>query len=157
MILNNNELKKKSILLSIFLIISIQTILLISNSTKTSFRIFIWNIEEVGIGRLISISFFSGLLISSILNKTLYNDVINFSNNEEEKKLNNANENSVKSGENNASFEMPPERDLRDIQPTISVNYRVIKDNGVNELNERNQRSEDIKYQDDWYNNDSEW
>ena len=157
MIINNNELKKKSILLSIFLIISIQTILLISNSTKTSFRIFIWNIEEVGIGRLISISFFSGLLISSILNKTLYNDVINISNNEEEKKLNNANENSVKSGENNASFEMPPERDLRDIQPTISVNYRVIKDNGVNELNERNQRSEDIKYQDDWYNNDSEW
>ena len=157
MILNNNELKKKSILLSIFLIISIQTILLISNSTKTSFRIFIWNIEEVGIGRLISISFFSGLLISSILNKTLYSDVINFSNNEEEKKLNNANENSVKSGENNSSFEMPPERDLRDIQPTISVNYRVIKDNGVNELNERNQRSEDIKYQDDWYNNDSEW
>tara|TARA_Y100000991_G_scaffold171865_1_gene133632 strand:- start:537 stop:1010 length:474 start_codon:yes stop_codon:yes gene_type:complete len=157
MIINNNELKKKSILLSIFLIISIQTILLISNSTKTSFRIFIWNIEEVGIGRLISISFFSGLLISSILNKTLYNDVINISNNEEEKKLNNANENSVKSGENNASFEMPPERDLRDIQPTISVNYRVIKDNGVNELKERNQRSEDIKYQDDWYNNDSEW
>ena len=157
MIINNNELKKKSILLSIFLIISIQTILLISNSTKTSFRIFIWNIEEVGIGRLISISFFSGLLISSILNKTLYNDVINISNNEEEKKLNNANENSVKSGENNSSFEMPPERDLRDIQPTISVNYRVIKDNGVNELKERNQRSEDIKYQDDWYNNDSEW
>ena len=157
MILNNNELKKKSILLSIFLIISIQTILLISNSTKTSFRIFIWNIEEVGIGKLISISFFSGLLISSILNKTLYSDVINFSNNEEEKKLNNANENSVKSGENNSSFEMPPERDLRDIQPTISVNYRVIKDNGVNELKERNQRSEDIKYQDDWYNNDSEW
>jgi len=157
MILNNNELKIKNILFSLFLIISINFILLINNRTKSSFRFFIWNIEEVSIGRLISISFFSGLLISSVLNKTLNNDFRNFSKNEEDNKQNNTNENTVNNEENNASFGMPPERDLRDIQPTISVNYRVIKDNGENELNERNQRSQNIKYQDDWYNNDSEW
>ena len=30
-------------------------------------------------------------------------------------------------------YEMPPERDLRDTQPTISVNYRVIKNKAENE------------------------
>ena len=52
---------------------------------------------------------------------------------------------------------MPPERDLRDTQPTISVNYRVIKENGENELKDRNQTSNRTNYQDDWNNNDSEW
>ena len=52
---------------------------------------------------------------------------------------------------------MPPERDLRDTQPTISVNYRVIKDNGENQLRERNQSSQNTQYQDDWDNNDLEW
>ena len=52
---------------------------------------------------------------------------------------------------------MPPERDLRDTQPTISVNYRVIKDNGENSLNDKKQKFQDTKYEDDWNNNDSEW
>ena len=59
--------------------------------------------------------------------------------------------------ENDESFEMPPERDLRDTQPTISVNYRVIKANGENELKDRNQRSQNTQYQDDWSNKDAEW
>ena len=151
------DYKKKSIILSIFLIISLLIILLINNRTKTSFRYFIWNIEEVSIGRLISISFISGLLMSSILTKTLDNNVRTYSKNEEDDKTHNENDYSINSDENNGSFEMPPERDLRDTQPTISVNYRVIKDNGKNELNSRKQRSQNTKYEDDWNNNDSEW
>ena len=149
--------KKKSLILSILLIISIQIILLINNKTKTSFRYFIWNIEEVSIGRLICISFISGLLISSVLNKTLNKDIRKISKKEEDEISNNEHDDSIKNEENNESFEMPPERDLRDTQPTISVNYRVVKDNRENEINERNQRSQNMKYQDDWYNNDSEW
>ena len=149
--------KKKSLILSILLIISIQIILIINNRTKTSFRYFIWNIEEVSIGRLISISFISGLLMSSILNKTLDNNVRTYSKNEEDDKTYNDNDYSINSDENNESFEMPPVRDLRDPQPTISVNYRIIKDNGENELNDRKQRSQKTKYEDDWNNNDSEW
>ena len=149
--------KKKSIILSIFFIISLLIILLINNRTKTSFRYFIWNIEEVSIGKLISISFVSGLLMSSILTKTLDNNVKTYSKNDEDDKTYNENDYSINSDENNGSSEMPPMRDLRDTQPTISVNYRVIKDNGENELNERKQRSQNTKYEDDWNNNDSEW
>tara|TARA_Y100000991_G_C21855292_1_gene298504 strand:- start:220 stop:681 length:462 start_codon:yes stop_codon:yes gene_type:complete len=150
--------KKKSLLLSIFLIISIQIILLINNRAKTSFRYFIWNIEEVSIGKLISISFISGLIISSILNNTLNYKVRTYPKSKEEKKTNLENDFSINSEENNESYEIPPERDLRDTQPTISVNYRVIKDNSENELKERNIRSQNNQqYQDDWDNNYSEW
>ena len=151
------DYKKKSIILSIFLIISLLIILLINNRTKTSFRYFIWNIEEVSIGRLISISFISGLIMSTILTKTLDNNVRTYSKNEEDDKTHNENDYAINSEENNGSFEMPPVRDLRDTQPTISVNYRVIKDNGKNELNSRKQKSQNTKYEDDWNNNDSEW
>ena len=151
------DYKKKSFILSIFLIISLLIILLINNKTKTSFRYFIWNIEEVSIGRLISISFISGLLMSSILTKTLDNDLRTYSKNEEDDKTYNENDYSINSDENNESYEMPPERDLRDTQPTISVNYRVIKDNSKNELNGRKQRSQNTKFEDDWNNKEAEW
>ena len=151
------NLKKKSKILSIFLIISLLIMLLINNRTKTSFRYFIWNIEKVSIGRLISISFISGLLMSSILNKTIDNNGRRYSKNDEDEKTYNDNDYSIKSDENNESIEMPPARDLRDPQPTISVNYRIIKDNGENELNDRKQRSQKAKYEDDWNNKDSEW
>ena len=147
--------KNKSIILCIFLIIIIQFLLLINNKTKTSFRYFIWNIEEVSIGRLICISFISGLLISFTLNNTLDNVVRTYPRNEEGDKTNPENDNSIDSQDR--SYEMPPERDLRDIQPTISVNYRVIKDNTENELKDRNQGSQNTKYEDDWENEGSEW
>ena len=149
--------KKKSLILSILIILTIQISLLVNNRQKTSFRYFIWNIEKVSIGKLICVSFFSGLLISSIINNTLHNNYRADYKNEEDEKTNNENEDSINSEENNGSYEMPPERDIRDTQPTISVNYRVIKDNGENELKDRNKRSGNIQYKDDWYNNDSEW
>ena len=131
--------------------------MLINNRTKTSFRYFIWNNEEVSIGRLIGISFISGLIMSTILTKTIDNNVRTYSKNEDDDITHNENDYSINSDENNGSFEMPPVRDLRDTQPTISVNYRVIKDNGKNELNSNKQRSQNTKYEDDWNNNDSEW
>ena len=67
--------KKKILILIIFLIVSIQILLLINNRQKTSFRYFIWNIQEVTIGRLIFISFISGLFMSSILNTTLSDNI----------------------------------------------------------------------------------
>ena len=81
------NIKKKSILLSIFLIISIQLLLIINNRQKTSFRYFIWNIEEVSIGRLICISFFSGLIMSTILSKTLHNSFRTYPKNKDDNQL----------------------------------------------------------------------
>ena len=149
--------KKKSIILSFFLIISLLIILLINNRTKTSFRYFIWNIEEVSIGRLISISFISGLIMSSILTKTLDNNVRTYSKNEEDDKTYKDNDYSINSDAENGSFEMPPERDLRDTQPTISVNYRVIKDNSENEFKDKNLKDQKKQSQDDWNNNEADW
>ena len=56
-----------------------------------------------------------------------------------------------------ANVEMPPQRDIRETQPTISVNYRVIKDNGENEIAESKKTSKKAKYEDDWENKDIEW
>jgi len=63
--------KKKYLLLTLFLIIILQTILYTNNNQKTSFRYFKWTLQEVSIGKLISISFFSGLFLSSLLNTTI--------------------------------------------------------------------------------------
>ena len=148
--------KKKSLIISIFLIIIIQILLFVNNKQKSSFRYFIWNVQEISIGSLICISFVSGFIMSSILKITLNNKVpANYINGEEKK--NGANDNFINEEGDNDSFEIPPQRDVRDPQPTISVNYRVIKNNGETELNDRNQNSTNTAYQDDWTNNDNEW
>ena len=63
--------KKKYLLLTLFLIIIFQILLYTNNNQKTSFRYFKWTINEVSIGKLISISFFSGLFVSTLFNTTI--------------------------------------------------------------------------------------
>ena len=147
--------KKKSLILIIFLIVSIQVLLLINNRQKTSFRYFIWNIQEVTIGRLIFISFISGLFINTILNTTLSDNIKTKTISESDAKRTDDNDYSEKTEEDEL-FEVAPERDLREPQPTISVNYRVIKNNGENELKDSNQKINNSQY-DDWNNNEFEW
>tara|TARA_A100000164_G_scaffold264729_1_gene236639 strand:+ start:1503 stop:1961 length:459 start_codon:yes stop_codon:yes gene_type:complete len=149
--------KNKKIILSIFFILSIQVLLLVNNRQKTSFRYFIWNVEEISIGRLVFISFISGLLISSLLDKTIINNAGTYQKNEEYIKTSIENDTSFNREDSNEINEIPPERDLRDTQPTISVNYRVIKDNSDNESDDSKQISKKPKYQDDWNNKDLEW
>ena len=148
--------KKKIIVSSIFIILIVQILLLINNNQKTSFRYFIWTVEEVSIGRLICISFVSGLLMSYLLTKTANNNFKSYQKHEDENRSSKSNF-SLEDEENNDSYESPPERDIRDTQPTISVNYRVIKNNGENELKDKKQASKKTQYQDDWNNDDSEW
>ena len=63
--------KKKYLLLTLFLIIIFQILLYTNNNQKTSFRYLKWTLQEVSIGKLISISFFSGLFVSTLLNTTI--------------------------------------------------------------------------------------
>ena len=149
--------KKKSLILGIFLIISIQTLLLINNRQKTSFRYFIWNIQDVSIGRLICISFTSGLLISSILNKTLHKNIRTNPIIEADDNKSDENNFSRNREINNEPYEITPERDLRDTQPTISVNYRVIKNNDDKGLKGGGQTFNNPQNEDDWNKNDYEW
>ena len=145
--------KKKLLLSTLFLIIIIfQIFLYLNNNQKTSFRYFKWTVEEVSIGKLISISFFSGLFISTLLNSTVSSFKKNtFENIEEDYEPLNSNE------EINPNIEMPPQRDIRDAQPTISVNYRVIKNTENNNFKSDKNYSNSFDDEDDWNNDENDW
>ena len=147
--------KKQFLLLSLFLLIIIQTLLYTNNNQKTSFRYFKWTLQEVSIGKLISISFFSGLSISALLSVTVTGfKKNNLKNAEENFETLNEEEEEEEEEEMKSNIEMPPQRDIRDSQPTISVNYRVVKnideDNLKSDKNNSNSR-------DDWNSKDNEW
>ena len=145
--------KKKYFLLTLFFIIIFQTLLFINNNQKTSFKYFKWTFQEVSVGKLISISFFSGLFISTLLNTTITSTSFRkktFENVEDDFVSNNNEE------EMEPNVEMPPQRDIRETQPTISVNYRVVKNMNDNNLKkDQSYSNQDIK--DDWDNADNDW
>ena len=145
--------KKKYLLLTLFLIIIFQILLYTNNNQKTSFRYFKWTLQEVSIGKLISISFFSGLFVSTLLNTTITRTSFRkktFENVEDDFVSNNIEE------ETEPNVEMPPQRDIRETQPTISVNYRVVKNmNDKNFKKDQSYSNQDIK--DDWDIADNDW
>ena len=124
-----------------------------NNNQKTSFRYFKWTLQEVSIGKLISISFFSGLFVSTLLNTTITSTSSRkktFENMEDDFVSNNNEE------EMEPNVEIPPQRDIRETQPTISVNYRVVKNmNDNNFKNDQSYSNQDIK--DDWDSADNDW
>ena len=144
--------KKKFLLLTIFLIVTLQIVLYTNNDQKTSFRYFNWTLRELSIGKLITVSFFSGLFLSTLLNTNFTNNKENSFETLEEnyQPLNN-------DGDLKSNVEMPPQRDIRDAQPTISVNYRVVKktDEGDDKNDQNLSNYSDTK--DDWDNNDDDW
>ena len=145
--------RKKYLLLTLFLIIIFQILLYTNNNQKTSFRYFKWTLEEVSIGKLISISFFSGLFVSTLLNTTITSTIFrnNISENVEDDFVPQNNEDDI-----GPSVEMPPQRDVRETQPTISVNYRVVKN--MNDKNlKKDQSYSNQEFNDDWDNADNDW
>ena len=144
--------KRKFLLLTLFLIIIFQTLLYTNNNQKTSFRFFKWTTQEVSIGKLISISFLSGLFVSSLLNSTVTSSkTYNLENKEDNYEALNLDE------DEKSNFEMPPQRDIRDAQPTISVNYRVVKNTEENYLKRNQNYSNSPENKDDWDNVDNDW
>ena len=146
--------KKKYLLLTLFLIIIFQILLYTNNNQKTSFRYFKWTLQEVSIGKLISISFFSGLFVSTLLNTTITRNSFrkkSFENVEDDFVSEN-NEEEIES-----NVEMPPQRDIRETQPTISVNYRVVKNMDENNLKKDRNYSNNSDNIDDWDNGDNDW
>ena len=145
--------KKKYLLLTFFLIIIIQTLLYVNNKQKTSFRYLKWSVEEISIGKLISFSFLSGFFVSSILNTT---NTVSYKNNTFEDLEDNDdpldNDVVIKS-----NVQMPPQRDIRDSQPTISVNYRVVKNTEETSFNKDQNYSNKSYNKDDWDNDDNDW
>ena len=144
--------KKKYLLLTLFLIIIFQILLYTNNNQKTSFRYFKWTLQEVSIGKLISISFFSGLFVSTLFNTTITSTSFR------KKTFENVEDDFVSHNEEEMepNVEMPPQRDIRETQPTISVNYRVVKNMNDNNLN-KDQSYSNQEIKDDWDNADNDW
>ena len=146
--------KKKYLLLTLFLIIIFQILLYTNNNQKTSFRYFKWTLQEVSIGKLISISFFSGFFVSTLLNTTINSTSFRkktFENVKDDFVIED-NEQDMES-----NVEIPPQRDIRETQPTISVNYRVVKNMDDNNLKKDRNYSNNPDNNDDWDNGDNDW
>ena len=146
--------KKKYLLFTLLLIIIFQILLYTNNNQKTPFRYFKWTLQEVSIGKLISISFFSGLFVSTLLNTTITSTSFR------KKTLENVEDDFVShnNGEDlEPNVEMPPQRDIRETQPTISVNYRVVKNMDDNNFNKDRNYSNGLDNKDDWDNDDNDW
>jgi len=147
--------KNKFIAFFIFLSILTISILNIKNPEKTKFYLFTSKIEELSLGNLITITFISGFTFSSILTLISKNNshVLLENNSTKDEEIDNCDRT-----ENSQEFEYdrPPERDVRESQPTISVNYRFVDQDRnsndskikINNLNNENN---------DWLNNVDEW
>ncbi len=152
------NINRKLIAFYIFFSIIILSILNLKNPEKTKFYLFTSKTEEISLGNLITITFISGFSFSSVLNLISKNDSQkslenNFTNYEEIDKSDN----------NNFSQELnsnrPPERDVRESQPTISVNYRFVdQDNNSYRSQETAKTINNSNNEDnDWVNFDNEW
>ena len=144
--------KKKYLLLTFFLIIIFQILLYTNNKERVSLRYLKWTVQDVSIGKLISISFFSGLFISAFLNTTITGYKKNTFENAEEnyEPLNDVEDMKSK-------VKMPPQRDIRDSQPTISVNYRVVQNGEENYSKSDQNFSDNPESKNDWINDDNDW
>ena len=152
------NINKKLIAFYIFFSIFILSILNLKNPEKTKFYLFTSKTEEISLGNLITITFIAGFSFSSVLS------LISKNNSQESLENNFTNYEEIdKSDENNFSQDLnsnrPPERDVRESQPTISVNYRFVdQDNNSLRSNETTKTINNSNNEDnDWVNLDNEW
>ena len=152
------NINKKLINFFIFFSILTLSILNIKNPEKTKFYLFTSKLEEISLGNLITITFISGFSFSSVLS------LISKNNSQELLKDDFINDEEIfKTDENDSSQEFdanrPPERDVRESQPTISVNYRFVDQNN-NSYGSKNTKEtiNNLNNNDnDWENFDNEW
>ena len=152
------NINKKLIAFFIFFSILTLSILNIKNPEKTKFYLFTYKTEEISLGNLITMTFIAGFSFSSVLS------LVSKNNSQELLENNFTNYEEIdKSDENNFSQDLnsnpPPERDVRESQPTISVNYRFVdQDNNSYDLkNTKKIINNPNKDENDWLNHDNEW
>ena len=149
------NINKKLIAFYIFFSIFILSILNLKNPEKTKFYLFTSKTEEISLGNLITMTFIAGFSFGSALS------LISKNNSQELLENNFTNYEEIdKSDENNFSQDLnsnpPPERDVRDSQPTISVNYRFV-DQDNNSYSSKKTTDNPNNEDNDWVNYDNEW
>ena len=153
---------KKKIIILIFLLTSVTlSIINLKNTSKTHLYFLNFKTEKLTLGNFITLSFITGLtttftfsLITSKNEDNLFKDD-KFDINPEIPQ-DDVIENNTEI--NQSINERPPERDIRESQPTISVNYRIIKQNDIedNDLDFSNKNYSD-QNNDDWEEFESNW
>ena len=152
------NIKNKLIAFFIFIIIFTLSIFNVKNPEKIKFYLFTSKKEQISLGNLITLTFVSGFTLSSLLT------LISKTNLQASSDDNFINYDEIEqSVENNTYQEFksdrPPERDVRESQPTISVNYRFVdQDDDLYNSKNNSKKTNNVNNEDnDWLNNDDSW
>ena len=152
------NIKNKLIAFFIFILIFTLSIFNVKNPEKIKFYLFTSKKEQISLGNLITLTFVSGFTLSSLLT------LISKTNLQASSDDNFINYDEVEqSVENNTYQEFksdrPPERDVRESQPTISVNYRFVdQDDDLYNSKNNLKKTNNVNNEDnDWLNNDDSW
>ena len=156
------KIKKNFIVIILLLTTATLTILNLKNTSKTYLYFLNFKTEKLTLGGFITLSFLAGFTSTFTFSYLKSSKNANKVFNEETTNVNSENLEGTFIESNtklNASIkDRPPERDIRDSQPTISVNYRFIKQNNA-EVNNIDEEFTNNKYQnyDDWEEIESNW
>ena len=152
------NIKNKLIAFFIFILIFTLSIFNVKNPEKIKFYLFTSKKEQISLGNLITLTFVSGFTLSSLLT------LISKTNLQASTDDNFINYDEIEqSVENNTYQEFksdrPPERDVRESQPTISVNYRFVdQDDDLYNSKNNLKKTNNVNNEDnDWLNNDDSW
>ena len=154
---------KKNLIILIFLLTTITlSIINLKNTSKTYLYFLNFKTEKLTLGGFITLSFLAGFTTTFTFSYLTSSKNVNIMINDERKDINTetlqGNFTEKNSEKIDSMNDRPPERDIRDSQPTISVNYRVIKQNNM-EVNDIDEGYVDNKYKnyDDWEEIESNW
>tara|TARA_Y100001978_G_scaffold170574_1_gene159965 strand:- start:238 stop:714 length:477 start_codon:yes stop_codon:yes gene_type:complete len=156
------NLKKKIIMVFVLITIVFLSIVNLKNTSKTQIFLLNFKSEKITLGNIISLSFLTGFITTftflrisntknenQLINDETFNIKTEFLQDDTRENINE---------EQEEVNERPPQRDIRDSQPTISVNYRVIKKNNEEFKDIDNVYGEnENKNYDDWDELDSNW
>tara|TARA_Y100001968_G_scaffold134045_1_gene122304 strand:+ start:445 stop:918 length:474 start_codon:yes stop_codon:yes gene_type:complete len=154
---------KNNLIIYFFLFTTITlSIINLKNTSKTYLYFLNFKTEKLTLGSFITLSFLAGFTTTLTFSYITSSKNQNIMFNDERKDINSeelqGNFRQKNTEINESIKDRPPERDIRDSQPTISVNYRVIKKNNT-EVNDIDEGYMDNRYQnyDDWEEIESNW
>ena len=154
---------KKNLIILFFLLTTITlSIINLKNTSKIYLYFLNFKTEKLTLGSFITLSFLTGFATTFTFSYVTSSKNQNKMFNDKRKDINSealqGNFTEKNTEKNDSISDRPPERDIRDSQPTISVNYRVIKQNNT-EVNDIDEDYMDNKYQnyDDWEEIESNW
>ena len=143
------------ILINLLLIIFIN----IKNSNKVNINIFTWKTNNYSLGNILTSSYLAGISFNTLLTLLITNNVRQHNIKEDEEEFLSKDEDGDDLNYKETNIERPPERDLKESQPTISVKYRVINNNGYpsDDNSDSNFSSYKNDIYEDWGETDKDW